>query len=111
MGPATQVLEFALPVQAHIFLGRNAGNDFSLVVLAHGLEVGHGLIARQNTANDGLVQVGQFSHFLFDGDQVLWSEWPLIRKIIIKAVFDDGPNGDLRVWEKGFDRIRQQMGR
>ena len=47
---AAQVFELAFAVQRHVFIGRNAGNDLGLVVLAQALEIRHGLVARQHAA-------------------------------------------------------------
>ena len=111
MGSAAQILKGTFAVQAHIFLGGNAGNDFRLVVLPQRFEVGNGLVAWQNAANNGFIQIGQGCHFLFDRDQVIRSEWPVVRKIVIEAVFDHRPNGDLRFGKKVFDCVSQQVGR
>ena len=78
VGAATQVFERTLFVQAHVFVGRNAANDFGLVVLAHAFEISHSLITRQHTTNHRLVFVGQFGHALFNGGQVVQVEWTAV---------------------------------
>jgi hypothetical protein len=61
---AAQVLEAAFAVQAHVLVGRDAGDDLGLVVLAQALEVGHRLVARQHAAHHRLVLGGQLAHAL-----------------------------------------------
>ena len=109
VGATAEVFKGALAVQADVFIGRTAGNDLGLVVLAHVFEIGNRVITRQNAAHHGLVFVGELGHALFDGYQVFRRETAAERKVIKKAVFDHWANSDLRLWKKFFDRIRQQM--
>ena len=67
---AAQIFKRAFFVQAHIFIGRNAANDFCFVMLAHTFEISHSFITRQNTAPHRLVFVGQIGHALFNGGQI-----------------------------------------
>ena len=67
---AAQIFKSALFVQTHIFIGRNAANDFGFVVLAHAFEKCNGFIAWQNATQYRFVFVGQFGHALFNGRQI-----------------------------------------
>ena len=80
-------------------------------MLPQRFEVGNGLVAWQNAANNSFIEIGQGCHFLFDRDQVIRGEWPVVGKIVVEAVFDHRTNGDLRFGEEVFDRISQQVGR
>ncbi|MCY1171943.1 hypothetical protein D9M73_120680 [compost metagenome] len=71
----------------------------------------HGFIARQHTARHHLVLCGQLRHALFNRDQVFRRKRTLIGEVVIKAVLNHRPDGDLRIREKLLDRISQQMGR
>ena len=46
VGAAAQVFKGTFAVQAHVLIGRDAGNDFSFVMLAQAVEIGHRLVAR-----------------------------------------------------------------
>ena len=107
---AAQVLEGALAVQRHIFVGRDAGDQLGLVGLAHALEVFDGGIAWQHAAHHRLVLGGQFAHLLLDGGQVVGREGALVAEVVIKAVLDHRADGDLRVREQLLHRIGQQVG-
>ena len=108
---AAEVLKKAFTVERNILASRDRADDFGLVVLAHGFEIGHRLIARQHTAHNRLVLGRQLSHPLFDGLQVFGREGALVRKIVIKPVLDHRADGHLRLREQLFDRIGQQVGR
>ena len=110
VGSATQVFKLALTVQGHILVGRNAGNDFSLVMLTQTFEMCHRLVAWQHPANHGLIQLRELGHLFFNGFQVIGGEWPRVREIVEKAVLDHGPDGDLRLGEQFFHCISQQVG-
>ena len=106
---ATQVFEIAFAVQADRLVGRNAANDFRFVMLTYCLEVGHRLIAWQFTTHHRLVFGGQLGHALFNRDQVLRREGATEGKVVIKAVFNDGTDRDLRLRKQSLDRISQQV--
>ena len=108
---AAQIFKRAFFVQTHIFIGRNAANDFCFVMLAEPFEISHRLITRQHTAQHRLVFVGQFGHALFDGSQIFQGERTAVREVVIKTVFNDRANGDLCIRVQIFDGISQQVGR
>ena len=109
VGATAEVFKGAFAVKADVFIGRNAGDDLGLVMLAHVFEIDNRVITRQNAAHHGLVFVGELGHALFDGYQVFRRETAAERKVIKKAVFDHWANSDLRLWKKFFDGIGQQM--
>ena len=105
-----QGLQTPFTVQTHVFIAGNAGNDFSLVVFTQALEISHSLIARQHPAHHRLVLRSQLSHLLLDGCQIFRCKGALVRKVVIKPVFDHWPDGDLRIREQLLDGISQQSG-
>ena len=109
MRAATQVFEGSLSVQRDVFVGGNAGDDFSLVMLAQPLEIIDGFVARQHPTHHWLVFDSQFGHLFFNGYQVLGGERPLVTEIIIKAVLDHRTDGDLGVGKQLLDRVGQQV--
>ena len=80
-------------------------------MLAQTLEIGHRLVARQHALDHGLVLCGQFGHALFDGGQVLRRERALVGEVVVKAILDDRPDGDLRLRKQLLHRIGQQVSR
>ena len=99
MRAATQVFKLPFPVQTHVFTGGNAADDLGFVMLTQRFEIGHRLIARQNTAQHLLILGSKFRHAFFNRHQIFRGEWTLKRKIVIKTVFNHRPNGDLRLRE------------
>ena len=102
-----QVFKIAFAVERNIFVGRNAGNDLGLVVLAQALEIGHRLISWQYAACHRLIFGSQLYHFLFDGGQVFRGEGALVGKIVEKPMFNYRANRDLRLGEQGLNGISQ----
>ncbi len=107
---AAEIDEIPFAIQADGLVGRDRCDDFRLVVLAYALEVSHGVVAQPFLARDGLVFLRQLGHLFLDGFQVLGGEGPRVREIVIKAVFDDRADGDLRIRKQRLDRIGQQVG-
>ena len=107
---AAKVFKLPFTVQTHVFIAGNAGNDFSLVVFTQALEISHSFIARQHPAHHRLVLRRQLSHLLLDGCQIFRCKGALVRKVVIKPVFDHWPDGDLRIRKQLLDGISQQVG-
>mmetsp|Transcript_37514 Transcript_37514/g.87440 ORF Transcript_37514/g.87440 Transcript_37514/m.87440 type:complete len:538 (+) Transcript_37514:6674-8287(+) len=108
---AAEVLEGALGVERHVLAGRDAADDLGLVVLTQGLEMRHGVVARQHAANDLLVLLGQFGHLGLDRGQVLWRERALVGEVVVEAVVDDRADRDLGFGIELLDGVGQQVGR
>jgi hypothetical protein len=104
-----QVFKRAFAVQAHVLIGRNAGNDLGFVVLAQTLEISHGLVTRQHPTHHWLVLVGQLCHAFFDGHQIFRGKGAAVREVVIKPVVDHWTNRDLRLRKQVLDRIGQQV--
>ena len=101
-----QVFKRPFAVKANFLVSRNAGNDFSFVMLAQRLEIRYSFITRQHSPNHRLILVGKLLHFLFYGYKVLGRKRPLVGKVVIKTILNNRANGDLSLWEQSFDRIR-----
>jgi hypothetical protein len=109
VGAPAQVFKIAFAVQADFLIGRDAGNDFGLVMLAQASEIGHRLVTRQHPAHHRLILVGQLAHAFFNGHQVFGRERTAVGEIVIKTVVDHGTDGDLRFRKQVLDRIGQQV--
>ena len=105
MRTAAQVFKLALAVEGDVLIGRNTGDDFCLVVLAHFTKMRHGLITRQYAAGDGFIPGGEFAHFLFNGLQIFRGERPFVGKIVKETVLDHRADGDLCLREKALDGV------
>src|SRR5690606_28278845 len=81
-----------------------------LVVLTNAFEELDRIVTQPLLTGDHFVLLGQFSHFLFNGFQVLGRESTLVGKVVVKAIVDHRANGDLRVWKQALDRVSQQVG-
>ena len=107
MGTAAQIGKASLAVERHIFIGRNRSDDLGFVVFAQFFEIVDSLVSWHYLTRDGLIFRSQLGHFLFNQTQVVRCERAAIRKIVIKAVFDHGPNSDLCIWIQRLHRIRE----
>ena len=74
------------------------------------LEILHGVVARHELARDRLVFLRKFRHLLFDGDEILGRERPLVRKVVVETVLDHRTDRHLRIGKEFLDRVRKQMG-
>ena len=106
---AAQVLEGAFAVERDILAGGNRRDDLGLVRLAHRVEMGDRLVARQDPARHRLVLLRELGHLLLDRFEVFGRERPLVREVVVEAVFDHRPDRDLRVREKLLHRMCEKM--
>ena len=111
MRATAQVGEVAFAVQRNGLLTGDGFDEFGLVLLAKPLEVIDSFLAADNPARHRLIAAGDFAHALFDGRQIFGRERARIGKVVVKAVFDDRTNGDLRFGKQLFHRVGQQVGR
>src|SRR5712691_3297694 len=106
---AAQIDEIPFPVQRDLFVRGNRGDYLGLVALADGLEVLNRLVARPDLARHREILLRQFRHALFDGVEIVWSERPLERKIVVEAVFYDRPDGHLRFGKQVLHGVGEQV--
>ena len=108
---AAQVFEIAFAIERDVFAGRDAADDLGLVGLAHGAEMRHRLVTRQDAARNRLVLLRELAHLRFDGGKVLGRERALVGKVVVEAVLDDRADRHLRVGKQLLDRIGEQVRR
>ena len=106
---AAQVHPVRLTVQADFLGGGNAGDDFGLVDLALIPEELDRIVAAHDTPRDLVIGFRQVAHALFDRDQVLGRERPLVGEIVVEAVFDHRADRHLRIGKQLLHRLRQQV--
>ena len=94
-----------------ILAGGNAGDDLGLVFLTHVTEELDRLVARHDRAGHGVIAFRDLLHALLDFRQVFLGEAALEGEIVVKAVFNDRPDGHLRLGEQFLHRLRQQVRR
>ena len=110
MRTATEVDEIALAVERDLLPSRNALDDLSLVVLAHGIEKAHRGISIHEFPRDGLISGRELPHLVLNGSEVLEGQRSLIGEIIVKPVLNDWPDGDLKVGKEALGSVGQQVG-
>jgi hypothetical protein len=108
---AAEVDEVTFAIKADRFVGRNRRDDLRLVLLADRLEVLHGVVALPHLARDLFVLARELGHLFFDRFEIFRREGPLVRKVVIKAVFDHRPDRHLRIGEQLLHRVREQVRR
>ena len=106
---AAQIDESALPVERHLFALGDVCDDLGLVGFSLRLEELDGLGALPDLPHDGLVARDDFAHARFDELEILRGERFLAGEIVVKAVLDGGPDGDLRLREKLFHRFGHRV--
>jgi hypothetical protein len=109
--PAAEVEPLALAIERHVLVGRDALDDLGLVLLADGLEVGDGLVAVPDLADDLLVAVDDLGHALFDRREVVRAERLVAGEVVVEAVLDVRADGHLRAGEQLLHRFGQHVGR
>ncbi len=108
---ATQVDEIAFAIQRHLLVGRNSLDQLGLVFFAETQEELDRIVTRPDFTADRNVLLGQFSHSLFNGNQVFRGKWALVGEVVIEAILDDRPDRYLRLGEQLLDRHRPASGR
>ncbi len=110
MRAAAQVDKIPLAVQRNHFASRNGRDDFRLVFLTEPPKECHRFIAVHLGARHRQPGACQLLHALLDGCEILGRERALIGKIVIEAILDHRPDGDLRIRKQTLDGLGQQMG-
>ena len=109
MRPAAQIFPRALAVNRHFLVGRNRGDDFRLIVFANLFEMRHRFVAVPHFAHNRLIAIDDFFHAFFNRLKVVEAERHLACEVVVKAVFDNRPDGDLRAGEQLLHRFGQHM--
>ncbi len=111
VGPAAQVDEVALAVEADVLVRRDGLDDLRLVLLADRLEELHGVVALPHLARDRDVALRELAHALLDRREVLGREGALVAEVVVEAVLDHRADGDLRFGEELLHRVGEQVRR
>ena len=94
MRPAAEVHEVALTIEGDG--GRvDAAQDLDLEGLLALLEEADGLVPRHLLTDEGLVLLGELAHRRLDALEILGREGHGPGEIVVEAVLDGGPDGDL----------------
>ena len=109
MGAATEVEPVALLVDFQGLVGGDRLDEFDLESLAMRREPGRGFFACPNLLREGFVASNDLSHFHFDRGKILRRERLRAIEIVIKAVLDHRPDGDLRAGKERLHRLGEDM--
>ena len=110
MRPAAEIHPLALLVDRDLFIARQVFNDLHFVVLTHVAKNFDRLVAGADDALNSQIIGGDLGHALFNGLEVFRRKVVARGKVVIKAVLDCWPDGDLGPGEELLHRLRQQVG-
>src|SRR5208283_3415957 len=99
MRPAAEIYKTALLIDRDRIVGKLFDN-FYLVRLSLFAEERQGIGLGENLSRDRKRRLSQFSHLLFDPDQVFRRQRTLEVEIVVEALFDSRPNRELGSREK-----------
>src|SRR6266478_1036907 len=108
VGAAAEIDEVSLLVQGHR-RRVEAPDDLHLERLVALLEEADGLLAGQLRAHERLVRFGQLPHSGFDPLEILGRERRGLGEVVVEAVLDGRPDGDLDLGEELLHRLRHEM--
>src|SRR3546814_10206904 len=101
----------ALAIDGDLLAGRQSPDMLGLILLADGREVADRLVALPDLAGDRLVTVDDLVHALLDERKVVGREGLAPGEIVVEAVFDGRPEGDLGVRIELLHRLGQYVRR
>ena len=112
VGPAAEVDEVALPVEGHAgHVRRQRLQDLDLERLVPLPVVADRLLAGPLLADDRVVRLGEVAHPLLEAAEVLLGEGHVAMEVVVEAVLDGGPDGELHPREQLGHRLGQEVGR
>ena len=112
MGASAEVDELTLPVEGHArHVGRQRLQDLDLERLVVLAVVADRVRPGPLLADDRVVGLGQVPHALLEAPEVLLGEGRLAAEVVIEAVVDGGPDGELDAREELGDRLGQEVRR
>ena len=110
MRAGAHVEPIALAVDGDLLVFGDLANPFGLEALAMLTEIIGDPVATPELARDLLVAVDDLAHALLDGGEIIRREGRLAGEIVIEAVLDRRPEGDLGAGIKLLHRLGQDMG-
>src|SRR5512141_2281683 len=111
MGTTAKIIKFTLSVSSDDFSRWNAGNKLDLERLAQLLKSGDGVVPGEFLPDHRQTFFGDMAHLRLDGQEILRCEGFFDPKIVIKSVFNDGADADLRIGKDALSRLGHQVGR
>ena len=109
MRAAAQIEPVALLVDFYLLVCRDGVDQFDLELLAHVGEDAFGLVARPDFLGEGFVARDDLAHLLFDRGEIFRRERLVAEEIVIEAVLDHRPDGDLRAGPQRLHGFREHM--
>jgi len=107
---AAEVEPVALLVDLDLLVFRDGVDELDLEQLALVAEHALGLVARPRLLGEGFVARDDLAHLLLDGLEILRRERLVAEEVVIEAVLDHRPDGDLRARPQALHGLRQHMG-
>ena len=104
-----QVEPVALLIDLDLLILRDSVNQLDLEQLAFVAKYLFGLIARQDFLGERFVARNDLAHFLFDGGKVFRRERLVAEEIVIEAVLDHWPDGDLGARPQSLHRFGEYV--
>ena len=105
MRAKAQVLPRTLTIDSDHFVFGQVGDDLGLVRLADLAEVGDGVVAVPDLADDLLVPVHDLAHALLDQGEVVQAEGLVPGEVVIEAVLHRRPDGHLGAGKQLLHRL------
>ncbi len=109
MRPAAKVEPVALLVDLEVLVCRDGVDQLDLEQLALVLEDALGLLARPHFLGEGFVARDDLAHLLFDRVEVLRRERLVAEEVVVEAVLDYRPDGDLGAGPERLHGFREHM--
>ena len=109
MRAAAKVEPVALLVDLDLLVFRDGVDQLDLEQLALVAEYLLRLIARPRFLGEGFVAGDDLAHLLLDGGEIVRRERLVAEEIVVKAVFDDRPDGDLGAGPQGLNRFGEHV--
>ena len=109
MRAPAQVGKVPLRIQRNVLISRNGLNELCLVVLSLSLKKIDRFRALPHLTFNLQVPFTDLCHPLFNRRKIFCRERSLVREIVIKAILNYRPNGDLRFGKQFLDRMCQQV--
>ena len=109
MRAAAEVGPLALAVELELLVGGDGVDQLDLERLALLLEIALGLLAAHRRLDERPVARDDLAHALFDRGKILGRERRRAEEVVIEAVLDHRPDGDLRLRPQRLHRLGEHV--
>ena len=106
-----EVGPLALAIELQLLIGGNGVDQLDLERFALLFEQALRVLARDGPLQERLVAGDDLAHPLFDRGEILGRERLVAEEVVVEAVLDHRPNGDLRSWPKRLHGFGENMRR